>query len=156
MGKSSIKSPLRYPGGKSRAVSIIREFFPEDIDVLCSPFLGGASVELACAADGIRVFGSDAFDPLVNFWNCLLVQPACVCYSALKYYPLSKEEFYDLQKNFYDIGNEHERAAAFYVLTTIFFNEMCGSSLKKIVVSTAESRRKLEKELRVCFLISER
>ena len=48
------------------------QLVPEDVQMMWSPFLGGGSVELACAARGIRVFGSDLFEPLVNFWNHLL------------------------------------------------------------------------------------
>ena len=65
----TVKSPLRYPGGKSRAVKTIREYIPTETKKLCAPFLGGASVELACAADGIKVYGADAFEPVVNFWK---------------------------------------------------------------------------------------
>ncbi|MDD2344989.1 MAG: DNA adenine methylase [Bacteroidales bacterium] len=38
-----IKSPLRYPGGKSRAVSLISQILPE-FDEFREPFLGGGSV----------------------------------------------------------------------------------------------------------------
>jgi len=38
----SDKSLLRYPGGKTRAVDIITQYFPKGIKVVCSPFLGGA------------------------------------------------------------------------------------------------------------------
>ena len=74
MNKTSsiIKSPLRYPGGKSRAVTQILNLITRGIDVLCSPFLGGGSIELACASRGIAVKAYDAFEPLVNFWQYLL------------------------------------------------------------------------------------
>jgi DNA adenine methylase len=38
-----IKSPLRYPGGKSRAVDTIMKMIP-DFDEFREPFLGGGSV----------------------------------------------------------------------------------------------------------------
>jgi len=38
-----IKSPLRYPGGKSRAVELIASLLP-DFDEFREPFLGGGSV----------------------------------------------------------------------------------------------------------------
>ena len=65
------KSPLRYPGGKSRAVKQVLALLPRGLDLLCSPFLGGASIELACAGRGIAVRGYDSFQPLVAFWQCL-------------------------------------------------------------------------------------
>lgn len=39
-----IKSPLRYPGGKSKALSFISKFFPTDFKELREPMMGGASV----------------------------------------------------------------------------------------------------------------
>jgi DNA adenine methylase len=38
-----IKSPLRYPGGKSRAAETIAKLIP-DFDEFREPFLGGGSV----------------------------------------------------------------------------------------------------------------
>ncbi len=40
-----IKSPLRYPGGKSRAVDVISKLLPE-FDEYREPFLGGGSIFL--------------------------------------------------------------------------------------------------------------
>ena len=70
-----MKSPLRYPGGKTRAVKTIMEFIPADCGELCSPFLGGGSIELALAERGIIVHGYDVFAPLMWFWKALLGQP---------------------------------------------------------------------------------
>jgi len=42
-----------------------------DCGELCSPFLGGGSVELAVAARGTKVYGYDIFEPLVWFWKAL-------------------------------------------------------------------------------------
>ncbi|WP_406833349.1 DNA adenine methylase [Wolbachia endosymbiont (group A) of Tiphia femorata] len=39
-----VKSPLRYPGGKSRAISqIINKYIPKGLSTLCSPFIGGGA-----------------------------------------------------------------------------------------------------------------
>tara|TARA_Y100000310_G_scaffold290099_1_gene317006 strand:- start:729 stop:1577 length:849 start_codon:yes stop_codon:yes gene_type:complete len=70
-----MKTPLRYPGGKSRAVKTLMEFIPEDCGELCSPFLGGGSFELALAEKGITVHGYDGFKPIVWFWKALLKDP---------------------------------------------------------------------------------
>ena len=71
----SSKSLLRYPGGKSRGAKKIFEFIPADTKEICSPFLGGGSIELMCANNGMRVYGYDKFLPLVDFWNCLIKKP---------------------------------------------------------------------------------
>lgn len=54
--KRYTKSPLRYGGGKSLAVGLIIEHFPNDIKRLVSPFMGGGSVEIASALElGLEV-----------------------------------------------------------------------------------------------------
>ena len=73
-----MKTPLRYPGGKTRAVTHILPLISEKCkvwDCLCSPFLGGGSIELAVAERGFRVYGYDVFDPIVWFWQALLSEP---------------------------------------------------------------------------------
>ena len=84
--------------------------------MLWSPFLGGGSVELACAARGIRVFGSDLFEPLVNFWNHLLEDPDQLANAVEDYLPLPKPRFYELQKTYLQMFDPLERAAVFFVL----------------------------------------
>jgi DNA adenine methylase len=39
-----LKSPLRYPGGKSKAINQIVEYLPENFDEFREPFVGGGSV----------------------------------------------------------------------------------------------------------------
>jgi len=67
------KSPLRYPGGKSRYIKKILPFIPTDKTVV-SPFFGGGHIELACLERGQRVIAGDAFFPLVNFWQWLTLE----------------------------------------------------------------------------------
>ena len=71
---AKIKTPLRYPGGKSRAIKHILPLIPPDCGEFCSPFLGGASVEIAYALQNptTPVYGYDLFTPVVWFWNALL------------------------------------------------------------------------------------
>ena len=66
-----MKTPLRYPGGKSRAVKYILPYIPEDVERVCSPFFGGGSVELAIADRGTEVRGYDKMKQLVWFWQAL-------------------------------------------------------------------------------------
>ena len=48
MIKKGLKTPLRYPGGKSRAISKMEQYFPDlrDYKELREPFVGGGSVAL--------------------------------------------------------------------------------------------------------------
>ncbi len=65
--------PLRYAGGKSLGVGHIVEHIPDRLERLMSPFIGGGSVEIACAKElGIQVRAYDIFDILVNYWQVQL------------------------------------------------------------------------------------
>lgn len=42
----SIKTPLRYPGGKQQAIAKIANYLPQSFCEFCEPFIGGSSVFL--------------------------------------------------------------------------------------------------------------
>lgn len=115
------KSPLRYPGGKNRAIKSIISLIPENETNLCSPFLGGASIELACTTR-MTVYGSDIFEPLTDFWNSLLNNKEKLIEIVKTYFPLEKKDFYTLQKKLIHIKDPIERGAAFYVLNRSSFS----------------------------------
>ena len=65
--------PLRYAGGKSLAVGHVVENLPTRLSRVVSPFIGGGSVEIACARElGVPVQGYDVFDVLTNYWEVQL------------------------------------------------------------------------------------
>lgn len=70
-----LKTPLRYPGGKSRAVPKLANFIPnlDEYQVYREPFLGGGSVALWVTQNypNTRVWVNDLYEPLVNFWKTL-------------------------------------------------------------------------------------
>jgi DNA adenine methylase len=66
-----MKTPIRYAGGKTRAIKIISPYLDNETKII-SPFMGGGSLEVNWANKGIEVIGYDLFDALVNFWNVLL------------------------------------------------------------------------------------
>jgi DNA adenine methylase len=115
------RSPLRYPGGKSRAAKVIVDLIPANVDELMSPFFGGGSVELACAERGINVYGYDIFKPLVAFWSLLLNNPEHLARKVQQYFPLSKKEFYELQKQHKDEETELQ-GILFFVLNRASFS----------------------------------
>ena len=112
----STKSPLRYPGGKSRAVRKITQWFPADLTTLASPFFGGGSVELACASQGIEVYGYDVFEPLVDFWQIAIEDSVNLATKVYEYHPLTRTKFYALQKRYFTLSDRVQRAAAFFAL----------------------------------------
>ena len=75
-------SPLRYPGGKTRACKkldeILNQYFKKEInnksnksfDTIVSPFFGGGSFEFHLQNNyNLNIIANDKFTPLYNFWN---------------------------------------------------------------------------------------
>ena len=72
---TSLKTPLRYPGGKSRAIKKMVQFLPDmnKYKEYREPFLGGGSVALHMTQTypHLEIWVNDLYEPLVNFWQQL-------------------------------------------------------------------------------------
>src|ERR1035441_8758735 len=70
MDNSLIKSPLRYPGGKSRAIETIALIVPK-FDEFREPFLGGGSlyIYLKQKEPTKKFWINDLYYPLYKFWE---------------------------------------------------------------------------------------
>ena len=72
---TSLKTPLRYPGGKSRAMKKMAQFLPDmsKYKEYREPFLGGGSVALHMTQTypHLEIWVNDLYEPLVNFWQQL-------------------------------------------------------------------------------------
>jgi len=116
-------SPLRYPGGKTRAVSeIATKYIIPNIpknNQICSPFFGGGSIEIYLAKLGHRVYGYDMFLPLVDFWQVLIKNPNRLANAVDRKLRVSKTEFASTQESFrdrYDKFSKIRSAMIFYLL----------------------------------------
>ena len=90
-------SPLRYVGGKSLAVGQIIELIPPTVSRLISPFIGGGSVEIACANElRLPVIAFDFFDILVNYWQVQLNATENLS-STLLSYPATREHYKEVK-----------------------------------------------------------
>ena len=71
----SLKTPLRYPGGKSRAITKMVQYLPDmnKYKEYREPFLGGGSVALYMTKTypHLEIWVNDLYEPLVNFWQQL-------------------------------------------------------------------------------------
>ena len=71
----SYKTPIRYPGGKSRACTKMDQYFPDlrDYVEFREPFLGGGSVAIHISKKypHLKITVNDLYEPLVNFWQNL-------------------------------------------------------------------------------------
>jgi len=87
-------SPLRYAGGKSKAIGIILHYLPKLKEKkIISPFFGGGSVELCLSQKlGYKVIGYDIFNMLCNFWNVLIHHKNEFIQELLKF-NITTEEF---------------------------------------------------------------
>ncbi len=119
-----VKTVLRYPGGKQRAVKILADYIPPGESEICSPFLGGGSFELYCAsALEMQVYGYDNFSPLVEFWQTLLSRRFQLADRTADFLPiLGRNHFYRLQKEQAEFAEKLERAAVFYVINRASFS----------------------------------
>ena len=135
----SLKTPLRYPGGKSRAVVKLLQYLPDltQVKEYREPFLGGGSValEITKRYPHIEVWVNDLYEPLYNFWcelqhNGQDLQDAI--WSKKNHYPdpdtakklfnQSKEEINDPDLSSFD------RAVAFYIVNKCSFSGLTESS----------------------------
>ena len=68
--KKALKTPLRYPGGKSKAIKTLTPWFPQIISEYREPFIGGGSIAIQITKlyPDIPVWINDLYVPLYNFW----------------------------------------------------------------------------------------
>ena len=70
MSIKSLKTPLRYPGGKSKAIKTLSQWYPKIISEYREPFIGGGSIaiDITKSNPDIPVWINDLYVPLYNFW----------------------------------------------------------------------------------------
>jgi len=135
----SYKTPLRYPGGKSRACVKMDPFFPDlrDYEEFREPFLGGGSVAIHVAKKypNLKIWVNDLYEPLVNFWQQLQMFGVDMKDSLthLKTYHNTEDRarqlFLDSKKVLNDNdASPFDRACAFYVVNKCSFSGLTESS----------------------------
>ena len=69
------KTPLRYPGGKSKALAKLCEQLPDlnAYEEFREPFLGGGSVAIHISRiyPHLDIWVNDLYEPLYQFWRVL-------------------------------------------------------------------------------------
>ena len=144
MSKKGLKTPLRYPGGKSRACTKMGQFFPDLREYVeyREPFLGGGSVAIHISKmyPHLKVTVNDLYEPLINFW-VQLQQFGDELTNKLKDYKINhpdppkelrkvedtdfpaKELFLNARKAINNRSlDDIERAAAFYIANKCSFS----------------------------------
>ena len=135
----SLKTPLRYPGGKSRAVTKMDPYFPDlrNYVEFREPFLGGGSVALYVTKKypNLKITVNDLYEPLINFWVQLQqfgdeLTDKIRQYKSTHPEPDSARELFNNSKESVNDGNLDviERAAAFYIVNKCSFSGLTESS----------------------------
>ena len=138
MKTNFLKSPLRYPGGKSRAIKILMPFFPQDFDELAEPFFGGGSVGLYLAQNfGLKqIFANDLNTDLYCFWQTLKTQNKALIDEIKRTrqtHTNGRELYEKLLARRGDNLSDFQRAVDFFVLNRITFSGVvdCGGYSQK-------------------------
>ena len=133
---TNLKTPLRYPGGKSRAVGKIKNFFPNlsNCKEYREPFLGGGSVALHVSTTfpHLKIWVNDLYEPLTNFWQILQRQGDEIA-SRLKDIKANTSDCRGLFEDSKSILQDREstpveRAIAFYIVNKCSFSGLTESS----------------------------
>lgn len=133
-----IKSPLRYPGGKSKAISKILNYLPSNFLEYREPFVGGGSlfIHLRQKYPYLKVWINDLNYDLFCFWRCaqssmnILVEEIWkIKNSGIE----GKSLFLELTNLDLAILSELERAVRFFILNRISFSGTvdCGGFSQK-------------------------
>jgi DNA adenine methylase len=122
-------SPLRYPGGKSRACKIIDNIIAEYFDItqfdsLCSPFFGGGSFEFYFQNKyNHKLIVNDKFTPLYNFWKQIKTNKNILHNELNKITYVSKEQFTNYRNTIMELNNNMlQQALQYFIINRCSFN----------------------------------
>jgi DNA adenine methylase len=127
------KSPIRYPGGKTRACKILDKVINDNfdiktIDTIISPFFGGGSFEFYMQNKyNLKLIVNDKFTPLYNFWNQIKIDKNKLCEELRKNPSVSKDDFINYRNTIMDLNdNILNQAIQYFIINRCSFN---GSTL---------------------------
>lgn len=136
------KSPIRYPGGKSRFLDTLASYLPTTITEYREPFVGGGSTAFAAAAryPQASIWINDLCPAVANFWTVLQDPQGVVHLESmlLAYHGASRS--WDAASDLYkasmaNIGdraaNPVVRAASFYYVNRVGYSGTLRSTITK-------------------------
>lgn len=122
-------SPLRYPGGKTRACKIIDEILIKYFDInqfneLLSPFFGGGSFEFYFQNKyHLKLIVNDKFTPLYNFWNQIKINKELLSNELKKIKTVNKEQFYHYRNTIMELNdNMLQQALQYFIINRCSFS----------------------------------
>ncbi len=137
----SLKTPLRYPGGKSRALSKLFQYLPDlsQVKEYREPFIGGGSVaiEIGKRYPKLDILVNDLYEPLYNFWrelqeNGVEIRDQLVQLKNLHPEPVSARVLFQQSKDYLNETPSNQsnlsRAVSFYIVNKCSFSGLTESS----------------------------
>lgn len=123
------KSPLRYPGGKTRACKTLDDILLQyyninEFNTIVSPFLGGGSFEFYIQNKyNLNIKANDKFTPLYNFWrSCKLnKQPLCDALTT-KLDTIDKATFIELRKKIMNEIDILQQSIMYFIINRSSFS----------------------------------
>ena len=121
-----IKSPLRYPGGKSKAIPKIAQYFPEKFAEFREPFVGGGSVFIYVRQTypKTKVWINDLNYDLYCFWKYTQLDSNSLAdqIAAIREKTTSGRQLFNNYQEVSESISEFERAVRFFILNRITFS----------------------------------
>lgn len=122
-----ITSPLRYPGGKQKAINQIINYLPTTFSEYREPFVGGGSlfIYLQQKYPHLDFWINDLNQELFLFWKCCQLQLDNLVteISKIKTYHTDGRKLFEIMAHADTVNlSELERAVRFFVLNRITFS----------------------------------
>jgi DNA adenine methylase len=124
---TTLKSPLRYPGGKSRAIQRMKSLLPDEFEEYREPFVGGGSffIYLKQKHPDLKIWINDLNPELYYFWKFVQLDSEKLASEVLKVKHQRKDGqalFDELVRVDANTLSELERAVRFFILNRITFS----------------------------------
>ena len=123
-------SPLRYPGGKTKACNKLYDILTTYFDLskfktIISPFFGGGSFEfhLQNTFPNLHIIANDKFTPLYNFWNTCNDNKDRLCKELYPYInTITKNKFQDLRNKILTETDPLKQSIMFFIINRCSFS----------------------------------
>lgn len=123
------KSPLRYPGGKTRACKILDEIIKQHFEIagfdrIISPFFGGGSFEFYMQNKyHLSIIANDKFTPLSNFWlTCKSNKAELVQELYKKIDKITKADFLEYRSQIMTESQQLDQSVMYFIINRCSFS----------------------------------
>jgi DNA adenine methylase len=129
--KKTLLTPLRYPGGKSKAIKKLERYFPSEIKEIRDPMTGGGSIPLYLKMNNPKanLWINDKYYNLYCFWKSLRDDSVRLIETlkSIKTNMNESEEkhrilFLETKEKINKVEDEFEKAVCFFILNKCSFS----------------------------------